>query len=184
MISGNHLRPGSVILYGGHVYQVESSVRAGTAQRRASFHVKLRNVETGENLQKTFQGDDELEEPALEKRDAQYSYRKGRELYFLDQVDYNEHMLPEDRAGNARHFLREGDVYRLLVVDGNAIALELPPAVTLEVVETAPPMHGASENVYKDAKLETGLVVKVPPFLKQGEKVRVSTETLEYLGKG
>lgn len=181
MISGNELRPGTVVEHEGRVWIVESSVRAGTAQRRASFHVKMRDARTGENLQTTFQDDDSFEEPALEKHEAQYTYRKGKDIFFLDQTTYEEHGLSETALGPSRHFLLEGETYRLILIDGAAVGVELPSAVTLTVAECAPPIKGDGNQ--KDAVLDTGLRIKVPAFLKQGEKVRVSTETLEYLGK-
>ncbi len=183
MISASHLKPGSVILHGGQIFQVEATSRGGTGQQKATFHAKLRNLETGERLERAFHGDQSFEEPAVERREAQYSYRKGREFVFIDQVDFNEHTLTENQLGNAVRFLREGEMVQLLVVDGRALSLQLPGAVALEIVETAPPVHGQVDSVLKEAKLETGLVIKVPQFMKQGEKVRVSTETLEYLGR-
>jgi len=170
-----------VIEHEGRVWLVESSVRAGTAQRRWSFHVKMRDVRTGENLQATFQDDNSFEEPALEKHDAQFTYRKGKELFFLDQTTFEEHALSEKALGNARYFLIEGEMTELMLIDDVAFGVSLPTSMALTVTECPPPMKG--DSTLKDALLETGLTVKVPAFLRQGEKIRVSTDTLEYLGK-
>lgn len=184
MLFANQLKPGAAVVVDGRAMMVVSSTVAGTAQRRRTFHVKMRDVVTGQNLEKAFGETDKFEEPDLKRREVQLSYKKGRSYVFMDQEDFQEYELPEESLERARYFLREGETYRLLVIDGQPAGLELPSAFTLEVTETAPPTNlAAGSSALKEARLESGLVVKVPPFIRVGEKVRVSTETFEYLGK-
>jgi elongation factor P len=184
MLFANQLKPGTPVVVEGRAYMVESTSVGGTAQRRRTFHVRLRDILTGQNVEKSFGETDRFEEPELKRRDVQLSYKKGREWVFMDQEDYQEYALSEETLGRAKHFLREGEAYRILLLDGRPTGLELPSAFVLEVVETAAPTHAAQgSSAAKEAKLEGGLTVRVPPFIKVGEKIRISTDTLEYLGK-
>lgn len=184
MITANQLKPGTPVMVDGHAYIVESTTAAGTAQRRRTFHVKLRHVITGQNLDKSFGETDKFEEPELVKRDVQLSYRRGRDCIFMDSEDFQEYALGPAQLEKARYFLREGESYRALILDGIPVGLELPTAFTLTVTETAAPTNtAAGSSALKDALVEGGLNVKVPPFIKVGEKLRISTATLEYLGK-
>jgi elongation factor P len=163
---------------------VDSTVTSGTAQRRRSFTIKMHDLRTGQNLEKSFGEMDKFEEPDLQRREVQLSYKKGKAWVFMDNQDYQEHEIPDERLARERAFLREGESYRLMIIDGEACGLELPTAFTLAVTETAPPTNSAQgSSQLKEAKVEGGLVVKVPPFIKVGDKLRVSTETYEYLGK-
>jgi elongation factor P len=184
MIFANQLKPGTAIKHEGKIFMINSTSVAGTAQRRRSFHVKMYDLVTNQNIEKSFGEKDEFEEPDLKRRPVTLSYKKGRDYVFMDTEDYQEYVLPESRAERQRYFLRESEEYRLLVIDGSPVWVELPPSFVLTVSETAPPTNSAQgSSALKEATLEGGLVVKVPPFIKVGEKLKISTETLEYLGK-
>jgi elongation factor P len=184
MLLANQLKPGVAVIVDGRALMVESATVAGTAQRRRTYHVRMRDILTGQNLERSFGETDKFEEPELERRNAQLSYRKGREWVFLDEEDYGERVLTDEQIERAKKFLKEGETYRLLVLDGRPVGVELPPSVTLGITETAAPLHGAQgSSALKEATLENGLIVRVPPFLKAGDRIKVSTETLEYLGK-
>lgn len=184
MIFANQLKPGTAIKYEGKIFMINSTSVAGTAQRRRSFHVKMYDLHTNQNIDKSFGETDKFEEPDLKRRLVTLSYKKGREYVFMDAEDYAEFTMPEARLERAKYFLREGEEYRLLVIDGAPVWVELPTSGVLTVTETAPPANSAQgSSALKEATVEGGLVIKVPPFIKVGEKVKVSTETLEYLGK-
>jgi elongation factor P len=184
MLTANQLKPGTPVMVEGRAYIVDSTSVGGTAQRRRTFHVKMHDVVTGQNFEKSFGETDKFEEPELKKREVQLSYKKGREHIFMDQEDFQEYSLSEEQLAKARYFLREGESYRILILDERPVGLELPSAFTLAVTETAAPTNmAAGSSALKDALLESGLTVKVPPFIKVGERLRISTETLEYLGK-
>ena len=181
----NELKPGHVIMYDGKVYLVDSNVTSGTAQRRRSFTIKMHELRTGVNFEKSFGETDKFQEPDVKRREVELSYQRGRDYVFMDKQDYQEYTVPADRLEKKKFFLRDGEPYRLLIIDDDPCELELPQAFVMEVTETASPTNSAQgSSQLKEATVEGGLVVKVPPFIKVGDKLRVSTETYEYLGKG
>lgn len=184
MIFANELKPGSTVIHEGRVCVVDSSVTSGTAQRRRSFTIKMHDLRTGQNFEKSFGETDRFEAPDIKRREVQLSYKAGRSYVFMDSEDYSEYEILEDRLAAQRWFLREGEAYRLLIIDGEPCGLDLPTAFVLAVAETAPPANSAQgSSQLKEATLEGGLVVKVPPFVKVGDKLRISTSTHEYLSK-
>ncbi len=179
------LKRGSPVVIDGRAYLVETTSRAGTAQRRATYHVRLRDVESGGHIERSFSEGEKFDEPELRRPEAQLTYRKDDEYFFMDTADYTEYSLPAGRLESVQGLLKDGDLYRLLLVDDRPIGIELPAACVLEITDTTEPTHSGNEtNVLKDATLETGLVVKVPHFVKTGEKIKIDTGTLEYLGRG
>lgn len=185
MLFANELKPGQAVLYEGRAYLVDSNVTSGTAQRRRSFTIKMHDLRTGQNIEKSFGESDKFQEPDVKRREVELSYQKGRDFVFMDKQDYQEHVITAERLEKKKYFLREGETYRLMIIDDEPCDLELPTAFVMEVSETAPPTNSAQgSSQLKEATCEGGLVVKVPPFIKVGDKLRVSTETLEYLGKG
>lgn len=147
--------------------------------------LKLRNLLTRAVFDKTFKADDKFKEPDLEYRDASYLYSDTQGSHFMEQENFETLTLNEEMVGNALGFLLEGAMLQLYMYNGNPIGLQLPMFVELEVQYTEPAVKGdtSSGSVTKDAKLETGLVVKVPLFIREGEKIRVSTENGEFEGR-
>jgi elongation factor P len=147
--------------------------------------LKIRNLITNAVFERTFKAGEKFREPDLQMVQASYLYSDGDGSYFLDQQSYETLTLAEDVIGNARDFLTEGGMVDLLKYNGNPIGLELPPFVELAVASTEPGARSdtSSGSVTKPATLETGLKIRVPPFIKEGEKVRVSTESREFAGR-
>ena len=147
--------------------------------------LKMRNLLTNAVFDRTFKAGEKFKEPDLQEVSASYLYSDGSGSYFLDQESYETHTLTGDMMGNALEFLTEGALVELLKYNGNPIGLELPSFVELTVREAEPGVRGdsASGGATKVAKLETGLEVRVPLFIKEGEKVRVSTESGEFGGR-
>jgi len=147
--------------------------------------LKMRNLITNAVFDRTFKAGEKFREPDLETVPASYLYSDGEGSYFLDQATYETLSLAENITGDARDFLIEGGMVELLKYNGNPIGLELPPFVDLAVEFTEPGVRGdsSSGSVTKPARLETGLEIRVPLFIKPGEKVRVSTETREFAGR-
>lgn len=147
--------------------------------------LKMRNLITRAVFDKTFKASDKFKEPDLEAVDASYLYSDGDGSHFMDQESFETHTLSEDMIGDALDFLVEGAIIQLHKFNGNPIGLQLPPHVELAVTYTEPGSRGdtASGNVTKPAKLETGIEIRVPLFIKEGEKVKVSTETREFAGR-
>ena len=184
MLFANELKPGSTVVFDGRVFIVDSNVTSGTAQRRRSFNIKMHDMRTGQNIEKSFSETDRLEEPNMKRREVTFSYKSGQNYVFMDNEDYQEYEITQESLAKQLPFIREGETFRVLLIDEIPAGLELPAAIVLAVAETAPPTNSAAgSSQLKEATLDGGLVVKVPPFVKVGDKIRVSTDTREYLSK-
>ena len=147
--------------------------------------LKMRNLLTRAVFDKTFKASDKFKEPDLETIEATYLYSDADGSYFLDQSSFETLSLGRDMVGDALEFLLEGTLLQIDKYNGNPIGLELPIQVELAVTYTEPTVRGdtAAGAVTKLARLETGLELRVPTFIKEGEKVRVYTETREFAGR-
>jgi len=147
--------------------------------------LKMRNLVTRAVFDKTFKASDKFKEPDLDSVEASYLYSDGDGSYFLDQTTFDTIPLTGAMIGDALDFLLEGAIVQIDKYNGNPIGLQLPQQVELAVTYTEPGVRGdtASGAVTKPAKLETGLEIRVPFFVKEGEKVKVYTETREFAGR-
>jgi elongation factor P len=147
--------------------------------------LKMRNLLTRSVFDKTFKAGEKFKEPDLETVEASYLYSDSDGSYFLDQATFETVQLSTDKLGDALDFLLEGAIVQLDKFNGNPIGLQLPQQVELKVEYTEPGVRGntASGAVTKSAKLETGIEIQVPFFIKEGEAVRVNTETREFAGR-
>jgi elongation factor P len=167
-------------------YCLEAEVNTPTARGGQTLvRLKVRNLLTSAVFEKTFKASDRFKEPDLQLVPASYLYSDSEGSHFLDQESYDTLTLSKEMIGTARDFLLEGAVIQLHKYNGNPIGLQLPPFVELAVAHTEPGVRGdsSSGSVTKPATLETGLEIRVPLFIKEGEKVRVSTETGEFGGR-
>jgi elongation factor P len=146
---------------------------------------KMRNLLTRAVFDKTFKAGEKFKEPDLETVEASYLYSDSEGSYFLDQTNFETIQLSKEKLGDALDFLLEGAIVRLDKYNGNPIGLQLPAQVELAVEYTEPGVRGdtASGAVTKPARLETGIEIRVPFFVKEGEKVKVLTETREFAGR-
>nr|WP_320132736.1 elongation factor P [uncultured Holophaga sp.] len=147
--------------------------------------LKMRNLITRAVFDKTFKAGEKFKEPDLTMNPASYLYSDGDGHHFMDQESYETLTLNEDMVDHALDYLTDGLIVQVQKFNGNPIGLQLPQQVELTVTYTEPGSRGdtASGNVTKPAKLETGIEIKVPLFIKEGEKVKVSTETGEFAGR-
>jgi elongation factor P len=147
--------------------------------------LKMRNLLTSAVFEKTFKASDKFKEPDLQIVPASYLYSDGDGSHFLDQESYETLTLSDETIGNALDLLIAGTVIQLHKYNGNPIGLMLPAFVELEVSYAEPGVRGdsSSGSVTKPAKLETGLEIRVPLFVKEGDKVKVSTENREFAGR-
>ncbi len=165
---------------------LEVEVNTPTARGGQTLvRLKIRNLLTNAVFERTFKAGEKFREPDLQTVPASYLYSDSDGSYFLDQESYETLALADAVIGNARDFLVEGGMVNLLKYNGNPIGLELPPFVELAVASTEPGVRSdtSSGGATKPAKLETGLKIRVPLFIKEGEKVRVSTESREFAGR-
>src|SRR5258708_3806998 len=165
---------------------LEAEVNTPTARGGQTLvRLKVRNLLTNAVFEKTFKAGEKFKEPDLQLVPASYLYSDGQGSHFLDQESYETHTLSGEVMGNALDFLIDGTLVELLKYNGNPIGLELPMFVELAVAFTEPGVRGdsSSGSVTKPARLETGLEIRVPLFIKEGEKVKVSTETRGFAGR-
>lgn len=165
---------------------LDAEVNTPTARGGQTLvRLKIRNLLTNAVFEKTFKAGDKFKEPDLQMVSASYLYNDSSGYHFLDQESYETHTLAEETMGNAMDFVIAGTLVELLKYNGNPIGLELPMFVELEVAHTEPGVRGdsSSGSVTKPATLETGLEIRVPLFIKEGEKVKVSTETRGFAGR-
>jgi len=147
--------------------------------------VKMRNLKTRAVFDKTFKAGDKLKEPDLTQVPASYLYRDSEGSHFMDQVSFETLTLGQEMLGDATGFLLDGQVVQILLFNGIVMGLQMPQQVELAVTYTEPGIRGdtASGSVTKLATLETGIEIRVPLYIKTGEKVRVNTETREFMGR-
>ena len=182
MLSTTDFPKGLRIKIEGEPYFIVDFQHARTAQRRAFVRTKLKNLKTGAVLEKTFSAGETFEEPDFEDRLMQYLYSSEKEYVFMDSKTYEQITLTDEQLGDSRWYLKENDEYKILFFEGNPLNVDLPTSVVLKITSTEPAVKGDSvTNIMKSATLETGLNIKVPLFVKEGELVKVDTRTGEYL---
>jgi len=167
-------------------YCMDVDVSTPTARGGQTLvRLKMRNLLTRAVFDKTFKAGEKFKEPDLESVEASYLYSDGEGSYFLDQVTFETITLSKEKLGDALDFLLEGAILHIDKYNGNPIGLQLPTQVELAVTYTEPGVRGDTVrgDTTKPAKLETGLEIKVPFFIKEGEKIKVSTETREFAGR-
>ncbi len=167
-------------------YCLDSDISTPTARGGQTLvRLKMRNLLTSAVFDKTFKAGDKFKEPDLQIVPASYLYSDGDGSHFLDQETFETLTLNEGMVGNALDYLIEGALLQLHKYNGNPIGLQLPTQVELDIAYTEPGVRGdtSSGSVTKIAKLQTGLEIRVPLYIKEGEKVKVSTETGEFAGR-
>jgi elongation factor P len=165
---------------------LEAVVNTPTARGGQTLvRLKMRNLLTNAVFEKSFRANDKFKEPDLQSVPASYLYSDGDGSHFLDQESYETLTLSKEMVGDALDLLLEGAIIELRKYNGNPIGLDLPMFVELNVAYTEPGVKGdtSSGSVTKPARLETGLEIRVPLFVKEGEKVKVSTESREFAGR-
>ena len=165
---------------------LEAVVNTPTARGGQTLvRLKMRNLLTNAVFEKSFKASDKFKDPDLVSVSASYLYSDGEGSHFLDQESFETLALTDAMVGDALDFLVEGAIIELHKFNGNPIGLELPIFVELDVTQTEPGVKGDSSSgtVTKPARLETGLEIRVPLFIKEGEKIKVSTENREFAGR-
>ncbi len=181
MMDMNDIRVGTLVKMNGQPYICLWSDFMRTAQRKPVRRTKLKNLITGGILEQTFKHGDKIEEADVARSKASYLYSDETGVHFMDNESYEQITLPKDMCEEQLHYMKDGQEYQLVNFEGKPITVELPKKVDLQVVETSDVVRGdTTGNVLKEAKMETGVTIKVPAFIKQGEVIRINTETGEY----
>jgi len=166
----------------GEPYYVVSFQHFKMGRGKANVRTKLKHIKTGGVVEKVFSSSESFKPPNIEKKKMQYLYENGGEYSFMDAVTFDQVAIPVAGLGDARYYLLENQEYPVLFLDNEAIAVDLPASVILEVIQTEPAARGDTvSNITKPARLQTGLELKVPPFVKEGDKIKVDTRNGEYI---
>lgn len=148
----------------------------------AFVRTKLKNLRTGQVLERTYRADEKMDQAIIEKREMQFLYREGDHYVFMDNVSYDQLQVDKSVIGSAVSFMKEGDSITLSMYEGQVVASELPASVELSIQETEPGLQGDRvSGARKPATLETGLVIQVPLFVNPGDRVKVDTRTGDYI---
>ncbi len=182
MITTGELKKNTIILLDGELYKILDYQHVKQGRGSAVARLTLRNLRTGATTERTFPSGTKFEDVELDRQTVQFQYRDGDTYHFMDTASYEQVALSDADVGAARHYLREQDSVDLLSYDGQAIDLELPTAVALEVAWTEPGVRGDTASAAnKPATMDTGLVVNVPLFVNIGDKIKVDTRTGGYI---
>jgi len=170
-----------VVKFNNDLFSVFSVVHRTPGNLRGFVQAKMRNVRSGTMIEHRFSSEDKIERAALEEQKMEYLYDDGEYYYFMNTETFDQLHLTKDILGDAIQYLVPQLQVSVEFYEGKPMSVELPATVDLTVVETEPGLRGASvSNVTKAAKLETGLIVQVPPFINEGEKIRVNTAEGTY----
>ena len=184
MPAANDIRKGQVIKFNGEPHLVMETQHRTPGNLRAFVQMKMRNLRYGKSLDQRFNSTDTVEVLSTDKRTLEFSYADRDTFAFIDPESFETVELTATLVGDAKNYLTANGKVEVLFVDEKPITIDLPSAVALKVIESAEGIKGdTASNVQKPAKLETGLVIQVPLFVKEGELVRVSTADGSYLGR-
>ncbi|WP_422930574.1 elongation factor P [Singulisphaera sp. PoT] len=182
MIKATDIRRGMVITMEGTNFVVVDFAHHTPGNLRAMVQTKLRNMNSGALIEKRLRSVDQIEVPYVETKEYEYLYSAGDEHVFMDTETYDQLSFPPEIMGTAMQYLLPNSRVKVMHVDDKPVSVEVPASIDLVVTETPPSIKGATAtNQYKDAILENGLKVQVPPFIGNGEKIRIDTRTGEYV---
>ncbi|MEH2178139.1 elongation factor P [Nostoc sp.] len=184
MISSNDFRPGVSIVLDGSVWRVLEFLHVKPGKGSAFVRTKLKNVQSGSVMEKTFRAGETVPQATLEKSTMQHTYKEGDEYVFMDMETYEEGRLTREQIGDRVKYLKEGMEAEVIRWGEQVLGVELPKSVVLEIVQTDPGLKGdTATGGSKPATLETGAVVMVPLFISQGERIKVDTQEDKYISR-
>lgn len=184
MPAANDIRRGQVIKFNGEPHLVMETQHRTPGNLRAFVQIKMRNLRYGKALDQRFASTDTIEVMPTERKTLEFSYADRDVFAFMDPETFEQIELTPTQLGDVKNYLAPGGKVDVLFVDEKALTVELPSTVALKIVESADGVKGdTASNVQKPAKLETGLIVQVPLFIKEGEIIKISTADGSYLGR-
>ena len=184
MISSNDFRTGVTVELDGSVWRVVEFLHVKPGKGSAFVRTKLKNVQSGNTVEKTFRAGETVPQANLEKRNMQHTYKDGEEFVFMDMETYEETRMNQESLGDRVNFLKEEMEVNVIFWDEKVLEIELPTSVVLEITDTDPGVKGdTATGGTKPATVETGAQVMVPLFISIGEKIKVDTRDGSYLGR-
>ena len=182
-IEAGDFKTGLTVMVDGDPWVVIDFMHVKPGKGAAILKTKMKNLKTGSTQERNFNANTKFDAATIEKKKASYSYESDGIYYFMDQETYDTYELSADQIGFNKYFLLDGMEVMLVFFEGNVLDISLPDKVNLTVTETSPAMPGAPSTQTKDATLETGLAIRVPQFIEQGEKIIVSTADGKYVSR-
>jgi elongation factor P len=180
-VQATRLRKGNLIKVGNDLFRLLELHHLTPGNKRAHIQVRMRNIRTSALADHKFRAEEDVERASLDEREMQYMYSDGDDYYFMDTSTYEQVHISAEALGDSKDYLIAEALIKVEFYDVEPVGIELPPTVDLVVKQTVPGIKGATASAQvKPATLETGLVINVPSFVNEGDKVRVSTETGEY----
>jgi len=184
MVSASQLRPGMVVRYENQTYRVVAAdYHPGQGRMGGVSHARLKNLSTGTFWEHSFRSELRLEEKASDKRAMTFLYSDGDHCYFMDPDTYEQIAIPESMVGPQAVFLLPEMRLNIELVEGTPVGVQFPEMMEVRVADTAPPIHQQQDNTWKPARLENGLEIMVPQFIKTGDVVRLDVENLKYVDR-
>ena len=184
MASTADIKNGTVINIDGQLWSVIEFQHVKPGKGGAFVRTKMKNVVSGKVVDKTYNAGTKIETANVDRRDFQYLYNDGTEFIFMDKTTYEQMSVPAVTVGDAANFMLENQDVQLAIHEGSPLYIELPTSVVLEITYTEPGLQGdRSTGGTKPATVETGYEIQVPLFIKEGERVKVHTETREFAGR-
>lgn len=181
MLNPTDLKKGQVLAFEGHPYRVVEYAQKVVGRGGSIVNVTIKSLLDGHQLQKTFKGNEQLDSLDLAYSNVQYLYNDGSTFYFMDDETYEQIELPAETIGDQAGYLKEGDIVKAMKLDGATVSVELPKNVYLKVTYAEDVVKGdTTSSVLKEVTLETGITVKAPAFIKEGDEISVDTETGVY----
>ena len=183
-INATRLKKGMLVKIGADLFRVLELQHVTPGNLRGFVRIKFRNIRNGSLSDQKLRSEDTLDRAVLDEREMQYLYKDGEAFHFMDTSSFEQLHIDAEALGESVDYLIPDALIKVEFYGEEPVGIELPPTVDLVVEDTAPGIKGATaSNQIKPARLETGLVVNVPPFVNNGDKVRVSTDTGEYLSR-
>ena len=180
-LSITDLKKGTIFQSGGEPFRVVDYNQKVMGRGGSIVNVRVKSLLSGKVLEKTFKGNEQLDSADVTTQAVQYLYNDGNTFFFMNEETFNQFEVPADLVGDGAGYIKEGDRVQLQFFNGRAINVELPKNVPLQVTYTEDAVKGdTSSSITKDATLETGLTIKVPAFIKQGDVISVDTATGAY----
>ncbi len=183
-INATRLKKGMLVKIGEELFRVLELQHVTPGNLRGFVRVKFRNIRNGNLSDQKLRSEDTMDRAVLDEREMQYLYKDGESFHFMDTESFEQLHIDAEALGDSVNYLIPDALIKVEFYGSEPVGIELPPTVDLVVEDTAPGIKGATASAQvKPARLETGLVVNVPPFVNTGDKVRVSTDTGEYLSR-
>ena len=181
-IKATLLRPGMVIQHEGDLYSVFSTEHRTPGNKRGSMQTRMKNLRTGAIIDYRFRAEEFVDRAILDEIEYEYLYSEGDAYHFMNTENYEQMQMTKDELGETVYYLIPNTVVKVEFFEEKAIGIDLPDTMDLKVVQTEPTLQKATaSSVMKPATLETGLVVNVPPFVNQGDRIRVDTSEARYV---